>query len=234
MPACPGAGVEVDAEVEYQENEMSATITRVETAFAPLARPWTWTLAYGISCALVGLAVLVWPHETLRIVAVLFAVQLIAASAFRFVVSFIRTGESMVQKLLMAALATFAFVLGVVLLGNLSLSLRFMAIVLGIYWAIHGVIELVESISHDCLRDRAWVVASGTMGVVVGLILVLAGAFPSIFLAFRGPLLLLLITRTLGVWLVVFGVMLVVRAFRLRPPQPASGQTPGGLRPAGT
>ena len=213
---------------------MSTTITRVETTLAPLARSWTWTLAYGISCALVGVAVIVWPHETLRIVAVLFAVQLIAAAVFRFAVSFIRTGESMVQKLQMAALATFAFVLGVFLLGDLRWSLRVIAIVLGIYWAIHGVIELVEAISHDCLRDRAWVVASGVMGLIVGLILVLAGAFPSYFVAFHGGLLLLLITRTLGVWLVVFGVMLVVRAFRLRSPNPASGETPGGLRPAGT
>ena len=219
-------------ELERRENEMSATITRVETALAPLARPWTWTLAYGISCALVGLAVLVWPHETLRIVAILFAVQLIAASVFRFVVSFIRTGESMVQKLQMAALATFAFVLGIVLLRDLSLSIRVMAIVLGIYWAAHGVIELVEAISHEGLTDRTWVVASGIMGMVVGLILVLAAAFPSNFAAYTGPL--VLITRILGGWLVVFGVMLVVRAFRLRPPQPASGQTPGGLRPAGT
>jgi len=213
---------------------MSATITRVETTFAPLARSWTWTLAYGVSCVLVGVAIVVWPHETLRIVAVLFAVQLIAAAVFRFAVSFIRTGESMVQKLQMAALATFAFVLGVFLLGDLRWSLRVIAIVLGIYWAIHGVIELVEAISHDCLRDRAWVVASGVMGLIVGLILVLAGAFPSYFVAFHGGLLLLLITRTLGVWLVVFGVMLVVRAFRLRSPNPASGETPGGLRPAGT
>ena len=221
-------------ELEYRENEMSATITRVETTLAPLARSWTWTLAYGISCALVGLAALVWPRETLRIVAILFAVQLIAAAVFRFAVSFVRTGETIVQKLQMAALAAFAFVVGIFLLGDLKLSLRVMAIVLGIYWAIHGVIELVEAISHDCLRDRAWVVASGMMGLIVGLILVLAGAFPSYFAAFRGNLLLQGITRTLGVWLIVFGVMLVVRAFRLRPPQPASGQTPGGLRPAGT
>lgn len=213
---------------------MAASIRRIETALGPLARSWGWPLVYGILCALVGLAALVWPRETLGIVAILFAVQLIAASIFRFVVTFVRTGESMVQKIQMAALASFAFVAGIVLLENVGLSLRLMTIVLGLYWAIHGAIELVEAISHDCLRDRAWVVASGIMGLIVGLILVLAGAFPAYFAAFRGNLLLLGITRTLGVWLIVFGVMLVVRAFRLRPPQPASGQTPGGLRPAGT
>lgn len=208
---------------------MAASISRIETALGPLARSWGWPLVYGILCALVGLAVLVWPRETLRIVAILFAVQLISASVFRFVVTFVRTGESMVQKLQMAALASFAFVAGIVLLENLGLSLRLMTIVLGVYWAIHGAIELVEAVSHSGRTDRVWVVASGTMGVVVGLILILAAAFPSSFLTLPDPL--LLVTRTLGVWLVVFGVIQVVRALRARSPHPASGET-SSVRPA--
>lgn len=208
---------------------MAASISRIDTALGPLARSWAWPLVYGILCALVGLAVLIWPSETLRIVAILFAVQLIAASVFRFVVTFVRTGESMVQKLLMAALASFALVAGIVLLQNVALSLRLMTIVLGVYWAIHGAIELVEATSHSGRTDRVWVVASGTMGVVVGLILILAAAFPSSFLTLPDPM--LLVTRTLGVWLVVFGVIQVVRALRARSPHPASGET-SGVRPA--
>lgn len=207
-----------------------STSIKIETTLGPLARPWLWTLTYGVACVLVGLAVLVWPGETLRVAAILFAAQLIAASVFRFVVTFIRTGESMVQKLQMAAMASFALVVGIVLVGNVGLSLRVMAIVLGVYWGIHGAIEFVEAIGHSCRTDRTWVVASGIMGVVVGLILVVAGAFPLSMVAFRGPLLLM--TRTLGAWLVIFGVILVVRAFRVRLPHPATDTS--GLRPAGT
>lgn len=210
---------------------MSASITKIGTSLGPLARSWRWTLIYGIVCALVGTAVLFWPRETLRIVAILFAVQLIAASVFRFVVTFIGSGESMVRRLQMAALASFALVAGIMLLENVGLSLRLLVIVLGVYWGIHGAIELVEAMGHSCRTDRMWVLASGTMGVVVGLILVLAGAFPASWPLFRGPLLLM--TRVLGGWLVVFGLILVVRAFRLRLPHPAA-DAPPGLRPAGT
>lgn len=206
---------------------MSA-ITKIEGA---LTRSWRWTLTYGIVCGLVGLAVLFWPHETLRIAAILFAVQLIAASVFRFVVTFIRTDDSMVRKLQMAALASFALVIGIVLLENVRLSLRLMLIVLGLYWGIHGAIELVEAIGHSCRTDRMWVLASGTMGVVVGLILVLVAAFPLAWPGFLVPLVLTI--RTLGIWLVVFGVILVVRAFRTRLLHPATSTT-SGLRPAGT
>ena len=208
---------------------MAASIRRIETALGPLARSRGWPLVYGILCALVGLAALVWPRETLGIVAILFAVQLIAASIFRFVVTFVRTGESMVQKIQMAALASFAFVAGIVLLENVGLSLRLMTIVLGLYWAIHGAIELVEAVSHSGRTDRVWVVASGIMGMVVGLILILVAAFPSSFLTLPDPL--LLVSRTLGAWLVVFGLIQVVRAIRSRSPHPTSGKT-SGVRPA--
>lgn len=208
---------------------MSASISRVETALGPLARSLGWPLVYGILCALVGLAVLFWPRQTVRIVAILFAVQLIAASVFRLVVTFVRTDESMVQRLQTAALASFAFAAGIVLVENVGLSFRLMTIVLGVYWAIHGAIELVEAVSHSGRTERVWVVASGTMGVAVGLILILAAASPSSFPPLRGSL--LLVTRTLGVWLVVFGVVQLVRALRARSPHPASGKA-SGLRPA--
>ena len=207
---------------------MSASVSKIESA---LTRSWRWTLTYGIMCVLVGLAVLFWPRETLRIAAILFAVQLIAASVFRFVVTFSRSGDSIVRKLQMAALASFALVIGIVLLENVRLSLRLMLIVLGLYWGIHGAIELVEAIGHSCRTDRTWVLASGIMGVVVGLLLVLVAAFPLAWPAFLVPLVLTI--RTLGVWLVVFGVILVVRAFRDRFLHPATG-TRSGLRPAGT
>jgi len=213
---------------------VSASVSKIEGVLAPLGRPWSWTLANGLLSVLVGVAVLFWPRETLRVAAILFAVQLIAASIFRFVVTFIRSDQSVAHQLQMAALASFAFVIGIALLQDLRLSLRFLVIVLGVYWGSHGIIELVEAITHSCRTDRLWVIASGVMGLVVGLILVVAGVAPSILLPFHAVHVLLLIARTLGVWLVVFGVILVVRALRLRLADAAARATPSGLRPAGT
>ena len=213
---------------------MSASISKIEGAFAQMSRSWSWTLTNGIVSVLFGVAVLFWPRETLRVVATLFALQLIAASLFRFAVTFIRTGESVVHQLQMAALASFALVVGLALLEDMRLSLRFLVIVLGVYWGSHGIIELVEAITHRGRTDRLWVLASGVMGVVVGLILVVAGAAPSSVLPYHAVHLLLLVARTLGIWLVVFGVILVVRALRVRFEEPAAGTTSGGLRPAGT
>jgi uncharacterized membrane protein HdeD (DUF308 family) len=174
---------------------------------------------------LLGLAVIFWPRETLRVVAVLFAVQLIAASAFRFVVAVINTGDSIVYKVQLAALASFALVVGIFLLEDTRLSLRLMSTVLGVYWAVHGAIELVEAIRYSGRTNRTWVAVSGMMGLGVGMILIVAGMFPVDLQAFQN--LFLLTTRTLGLWLILFGVILVIRAMRAAAPHPTAGATSG-------
>jgi uncharacterized membrane protein HdeD (DUF308 family) len=80
-----------------------------------------------------------------------------------------------------------------------------LAIVLGIYWIISGVIELFVAIGHPELPARGWVVATGVLSILAGGIVFF---FPGISL--------LVLTLVLGIWLIVYGVILVVGAFRLR------------------
>ena len=204
---------------------MSASISKSDGTLAPLARSRALTLTYGIASELLGLAVVFWPRETLRVVAVLVAVQLIVASAFRFVVAVINTGDSIVYKVQLAALASFALVLGIVLLEDTHLSLRLMSTVLGVYWAVHGAIELVEAIRYSGRTNRTWVAVSGTMGLGVGLILIVAGMYPVDLPALQSHL--LLTTRTLGLWLILFGVILVIRAMRAAAQHPSAGAASG-------
>jgi uncharacterized membrane protein HdeD (DUF308 family) len=191
---------------------MSSSINKLDSILGPVAHSRAWTLTFGIGSAVLGLAVVFWPRETLRVAAVLFALQLIAASVFRFAVALMSAGDGLIHKLQLAALASFALVVGIVLLEDVDLSLRLMTIVLGAYWAIHGGVELVEAISYSGGTDRTWVIGSGIMGVVVGLILIAVGAFPVDDPALQSRF--LLVTRIIGVWLVMFGVILAVRAFR--------------------
>jgi uncharacterized membrane protein HdeD (DUF308 family) len=53
-----------------------------------LGRHWGWLFAYGLLTLIAGLAVLVWPSETLLVIAVLFGIQLIIFGIFRFVMAF--------------------------------------------------------------------------------------------------------------------------------------------------
>ena len=55
---------------------MTETVQQPADMLARLGRKWGWVLAYGLITLAAGVAVLVWPGETLLVIAVLFGIQL--------------------------------------------------------------------------------------------------------------------------------------------------------------
>jgi uncharacterized membrane protein HdeD (DUF308 family) len=177
----------------------------IEAMLRSVGRAWAWILAFGVVSILVGLAAIFWPGATLVAIAIVFAVQLVLGSAFRFAAVFAIPGESGWLRALQALLAILSFVVGVYLLGHVSLSLLVLAILLGAYWTAHGIIELFLAVGHAELPGRAWLILSGALSVVAGVIVVV---WPGISL--------FTLTIVLGAWLVVFGVIGVIRALQAR------------------
>lgn len=177
----------------------------LESALSAVGRAWGWILAFGVVSILIGLAAILWPGATLVVVAVVFAVQLILGAVFRFAAAFAIPGESGWLRALQALLAILSFVIGVYLLGHVSLSLLILALVLGFYWMFHGITELFLAIGHAELPGRSWMIASGILSILAGGFIVVA---PGISL--------FALTLVLGVWLVLFGVLAAVRALQIR------------------
>jgi uncharacterized membrane protein HdeD (DUF308 family) len=55
------------------------------------------------------------------------------------------------------------------------------------------------------MRSRGWAIASGILGILAGIVVLVYPA-PS----------LLVLALVLGIWLLVFGIMEIVAAFRIR------------------
>ena len=182
------------------------------TTLRRMGQAWAWILAFGVISALLGLAAIFWPGATLVAIAIVFAVQLIVGSVFRFGAAFAVPDESGWLRALQALLAVLSFVVGIYLLGHVSLSLLVLALLLGFYWMFHGITDLFVAIGHAELPGRAWMIVSGILSTVVGVILVVA---PGISL--------FALTLVIGVWLVVFGVMAVIRALQIRSATSALG-----------
>jgi uncharacterized membrane protein HdeD (DUF308 family) len=189
--------------------------SELETMLTKVGRAWGWILAFGVLSVLVGLAAIFWPGATLVVVAVVFAVQLIVAGVFRFAAAFAVPGETGWLRALQALLAILSFVVGVYLLGHVSLSLLVLALLLGFYWLFHGITELFVAVGHADLPGRAWMIVSGILSAVVGVVVLVA---PGISL--------FALTLVLGVWLVVFGVIAIVRAVHIRSLVQAPGSGP--------
>jgi uncharacterized membrane protein HdeD (DUF308 family) len=191
----------------------------LETTLRAIGRAWAWILAFGIISIVAGLAAIFLPGPTLVAIAIVFAVQLVVGAVFRFIGAFAIPGEAGWLRALQAILAILSFVIGVYLFGHIALTIVALALLLGLYWMVHGVVELFLAIGHPELPGRTWMIVSGILGLVAGAVVIVA---PGISLFF--------LTVVLGVWLVLFGAFLALQAFHVR----AATHRVGSPRPAGT
>ncbi|MGW0631202.1 DUF7144 family membrane protein [Streptomyces sp. NPDC002758] len=81
---------------------------------ASVGASWLWTLGSALVTLVPGILILVWPHETLHILAVIIGLYLLLTGVFRFVAAFSRQahGERF-TRVLLALLFVLAGVLGI-------------------------------------------------------------------------------------------------------------------------
>jgi uncharacterized membrane protein HdeD (DUF308 family) len=169
-----------------------------------VGRHWGWVLAFGIVTVLVGIVVLVWPGRTLIVVAVLFGIQLIVMGIFRFASAF-GSHLSAGTRVLYALLGVFSLIVGLYALRHILITVLALALLLGIFWIISGAVELFNALSDREMHSRGWAIASGILGIIAGIIVLV---YPGISLV--------VLALVLSIWLLVFGIMEIVSAFRIR------------------
>ena len=185
---------------------MTTTLGREPTDLIDqVGRHWGWVLAYGILTLLAGVAVLAWPSETLLVIAVLFGVQLIISGIFRFVGALASDDLTGGTRVMLALLGVLSIIIGLWAVRHAVLTLVALIVFLGIFWVINGLIEIFTALSHRDMPDRGWSVLMGVLSAIAGIIVL---AYPGLTLVGLAVI--------LGIWLLVFGIMEIVAAFRLR------------------
>ena len=172
---------------------------------AGVGRHWGWVLAFGIITLLAGLLTLAWPGRTIVVVAVLFGIQLVVAGIFRFVAAFASDDESGGTRVLLALLGVLSFIVGLYALRHILITVAALALLLGIFWIVNGAVEAFTALSHRGMQGRGWTIFMGLLSVVAGVVVLV---YPGISLA--------TLAIVLGFWLLVYGIMEIVLAFRLR------------------
>ena len=172
---------------------------------AGVGRHWGWVLFFGIVTLLAGLLTLVWPGRTIVVIAVLFGIQLVVAGIFRFVAAFASDDETGGTRVLMALLGVLSFIVGLYALRHVLVTIAALALLLGIFWIVNGAVETFTALSHRGMQGRGWTILVGLLSIVAGIVVLV---YPAISLA--------TLAIVLGFWLLVFGIMEIVAAFRLR------------------
>jgi uncharacterized membrane protein HdeD (DUF308 family) len=172
---------------------------------ARIGRHWGWVLAFGIITFLIGIAALVWPGRTLIVVAVLFGIQLIVLGIFRFAAAIASDDLTGGTRVLLALLGVLSLIIGLYAVRHILITLLALALLLGIFWIVSGAVELFMSLSHREMPHRGWNAVMGIISVLAGIVLLV---YPGISL--------LVLAVVVSIWLLIFGVMQIMLAFRIR------------------
>ncbi|MEU3844116.1 HdeD family acid-resistance protein [Streptomyces sp. NPDC028635] len=182
---------------------------------------WQILLTTGLAAIALGVVVLAWPEETLRVVGVLFGVYLLVIGVFQLAAAF---GAHIPGHLRALHFLTggLSILLGLVCFRGTLESILLLALWIGFGWLLRGVMVTATAASAPDMPARGWMLFTGIIGMLAGIVLIVS-PFTSI-----GAL-----TLVAGVVAIVVGVIEVFHAIRMRVEagRLAPG-TEGGRRPA--
>ncbi len=168
-----------------------------------LARSWGWILAFGILTLIVGILVISWPGKTVLVIAVLFGLELFIGGVFRLVMSFTASAEG--HRTAYALIGILSILVGILCLRHTFQVVTLLALILGTFWVITGIMDFFGGIFVKEMPRRGWTIFEGILAFAAGIVVLMQ---PHISLS--------VLAWVLGIWLVIYGVMEIVASFSIR------------------
>lgn len=170
-------------------------------------------LGAGVVTILIGVLVLAWPGATIKVIAWLFAIQLLVAGVLQLISAF-AAHRGVGGRVLFALLGALSILVGLLCLREPLQTALVLGLLIGAMWVIQGVVGFVDAIGSERGAGRGWMIASAVLSVIGGaVVLVYPGAS------------LVVLTWLFGVMLIAIGVLLIVQgmtARRAHAPAPAA------------
>jgi uncharacterized membrane protein HdeD (DUF308 family) len=178
-----------------------------EAGFGPdFARnAWPAFIAAGLAAIAVGVILLVWPKATLAIVAVLVGASLIVAGMLRLIDGFTAHEASGGRRVAHVLIGLLAIIVGLYCIRHYHLTIAVLAIVVGLFWVLHGIADITVSLFAGPFPGRGLTVIAGILSLAAGVVVLF---WPTISLT--------VLIAVLGIWLIVYGVLMAITAFSLR------------------
>ncbi|MFF4836899.1 HdeD family acid-resistance protein [Streptomyces sp. NPDC001315] len=170
---------------------------------AALGSSWLWALGSALATLVPGILILVWPGETLHVLAVIIGLYLLLTGAFRFVAAFAR--ESHGERLTRVLLAVLFVLAGVLCLRHPLQTIAALSLIVGVTWLVSGMLTLYTAIAATGLPHRGVLFGAGALGVAAGIVVLALPTQSAVAL-----------TRLLGLWLVLLGLVELAVALALR------------------
>jgi uncharacterized membrane protein HdeD (DUF308 family) len=186
-------------------SESTSERTAPESPLEVVARKgWMWLLGLGILSAVIGVIVLVWPSQTLRVVGVLFGIYLLVSGVLEIMLAF-APGLSGGVRFLSVLTGALSILLGLISFRGALESILLLALWIGFSWLIIGITRAVSAGSAPALPDRGWRIFGGILLAIAGVVIIVSPLNSIWALALLA-----------GIWLIVIGVWEIVEAFIVR------------------
>jgi uncharacterized membrane protein HdeD (DUF308 family) len=165
-----------------------------------VGRAWWLGLLFGLISLAGGVLLVAYPGPTLTVIALLVGIELLIAGVFVIIAAFGRPAGTRSWGVLGGALALIA---GVIVLRHPSGSILVVAMAVGIYLILAGVLRLVGALEGE--KDRGWLVLVAMIDLALGIVIVAWPSFGITSLAI-----------VLGIVLIVRGLAVIALAMALR------------------
>jgi uncharacterized membrane protein HdeD (DUF308 family) len=195
-------------EQPYQQEpgigQQAAPGIRGEAMLATAAKhSWPVVLIGGLGLIALGIMLLVWPHASLTVVAILVGAALVVSGLARLWEGFTASQASGGMRAAYVVIGLLAVLAGLYCLRHHALSLFLVAFVTGVYFIAHGIADLGVAMSGG-VPGRGLRAVLGVFSLAAGLIMVV---WPAITL--------ILLLTIVAAWLLFYGLVLGGIAFSL-------------------
>ena len=167
---------------------------------------WKFAMTWGVLTVVLGALILVWPGTSILIASTLFGVYLLL-SGFAGVAMAFTLPESAGMRILLFISGVVSVILALLCFRNFDdpAPILLLSIWIGVSFIAQGVSIVAVAISYKELPARGWYVVLGVLSVIAGVVM-LVWPWDSI----------VVVTLVVGVWLVVMGIIEIVRGFQMR------------------
>ncbi|MFQ5968834.1 MAG: HdeD family acid-resistance protein [Acidimicrobiia bacterium] len=164
--------------------------------------PWLAVLLFGAVSIGVGILAIVWPGQTFLVLSIILGIYIIIFGIFWIVAGF---GGAVGHKWLLVIGGLLGVLAGALILAQPIRGGALMVLVIGSYWLVWGVVQLVTGIFGHGIEHRGWQIVASLFSIAAGLITL---SWPQVTA--------LVIAWLAGIWLIVTGAIEIGRSLEIR------------------
>jgi len=166
-----------------------------------LGRKWWLLGAFGVVTLAFGVVLTFKPGKSVHTIAVIFGIWLLILGVVRLIQAIGTKGE----RIGLLVVGLLAILIAILLLHHTTTTVAVMGFIIGIFWTIGGVAQLLHGFGANDGKVSWPVVALGVIATIIG---VLCLVYPSLSLS--------IICVITGLGLIVYGIVEIVASLEIR------------------